>query len=308
MSLAQILASLMGGDEAEAKQYYVSESGKVPKDIPLNFKQKSLADVLGKEPSSPQEYRQFLQDEFQRRMEQNARLPESRQQSTGNILNAFNNELLTASLGKMEVTRLQDVVPKTLNALNVSPEQQAKMNQMYITDPTPLNKAGSFSPEGLTIPTTPSNLGTGIAGIKASKKELSQDIQSPKNRNFFNVPVKPKMSITEGETVSPMAKVRLYPQYPEKAASGITHELLHSLYPGISDEVEQFDANLPSDITLDEALKQTGFMGHFPQETLDDQPIYGLHGNVAKITHPEWYKEAKKEALKKIASPIPEEE
>lgn len=307
MSLAQILASLMGGDEAEAKQYYVSESGKVPKDIPLNFKQKSLADVLGKEPSSSQEYRQLLQDEFQRRMEQNDRMPENRQQSTGNILNEFNNELLTASLGKMEVTKLQDVVPKTLGALDVSPEQQAKMNQMFITDPTSLNK-GSFSPEGLTIPTTPSNLGTGIEGIKASRKQLLQDIQSPKNRNFFNVPVKPKMSMTEGEAVSPMAKVRFYPEYPEKAASGIAHELLHSLYPGIVDENEKFDVNLPSDISLDEALTQSGFMGHFPKETLDGQPIYGLHGNVAKMTHPEWFKEAKKEALKKLASPTPKDE
>ena len=309
MSLAQILAYLMGGNDAEAKQYYVSESGKVPKDIPLKFAQNSLADVLGKEPENPKEYRQLLDELFKRRMEYNASLPQEEQSTTGDILNRLNNDLLQASMAKLGVTKLQDVVPKVLTAYGVSPEEQAKMNQMYILDPTKLKPKSNFSVSGLTYPSISEPLGTGIGGLKTSKANLTNPRIDP--LKVFGAPIKFR---GDPDKTSPLARVRAYINSDagsgplEESAAVMSHELGHSLYPNFDHTLEDYSSYLPKETSLTQALEDTKFMGHFPQETLDGQPIYGLHGKVARMTHPEWFKEARKEALKQLASPTPKEE
>lgn len=302
MSIPELLASLLGGTEAEAKQFFVSKSGKVPEDIPLNFRKKSLSDIFGKEPADPKEYRQSLESEYAKRIAENDKLPEAFQLSTGEILKNMNNELLQASLAKMGVNKLQDVVPKVLNAYGVSPEQQAKMNQMYILDPTKLKEGSSFETEGKTLPTIlPKALGTGIGGVKATNKDLLQNIQDQNNQNVFGTPIKFKGPTDQ---VSPLSKVRTYldtPKdsgVPEMSAAVMAHELIHSLNPIENTTREDYEQKLGKDVKLNDALTQTGFMGHFPSETLDNEPIYGMYGKVARMTHPEWFNKTK-EIIKK---------
>lgn len=302
----------MGGNEAEAKQFYVSESGKVPKDIPLSFKQKSLGDVLGKEPESPKEYKQLLSDVFKRRMEYNSSLPENEQQSTGSIINELNNDLMKASLGKLGTTKLQDVVPNLLTAYGVSPEQQAKMNQMYILDPTELKPGSSYTIKGRTNTSIAEPLGTGIGALKTSKANLTKpniDVG-----NVFGAPIKLK-GTTDPDKMVPLSRVRTYLNTPkdsgvlEEAAAVMGHELLgHSLNPDAEFTEEDYSTKLPEDTSLSDALVKTKFMGHIPQGTLDNEPIYGMYEKFARLHRPEWFTEAKKEALKKLASPTPSEE
>jgi hypothetical protein len=313
MSLPALLASLLS-NEAEAKQFYASESGEVPKDIPLNLRTKALSDILEKEPTNPAEFKELVAKEFRRRVDRNSLSPDPEDHiPVVDILNNLDHDLLQAALGKLDVKNMQDVVPKTLTALGASPEQQARMNQIYIMDPKRFdnNQSGpqSYQIKGKTISSTAEPLGTGIGGLKASSQQLQSNDLS-KNQ-FFGAPIKPGYS---EDNFAPLARVKYYPnikddQAPRITASTMAHELIHSLAQkkaheaGEREHPQYFNKKLPEDISLDDALAESGFMDHFQKEKIGDEELYGLYGAVAKMTHPEWF--AKKEALKKMASPTP---
>ncbi len=52
MSILPLIASLLGTDEAKAKQFFASKEGKVPGNIPINLSQKKFVDIFGKEPKT----------------------------------------------------------------------------------------------------------------------------------------------------------------------------------------------------------------------------------------------------------------
>lgn len=289
--ISKILSGVLGGESAEAKQFFASKSGEVPKDIPLNFKKKSLGDVLGKEPQSGKEYKELLNQEFLRRVEENKKISDPKQRkSTGKILNELDNDLLEASLHKVGVKNLQDVPEKFLSALDLSKEDIDKFNQIYLQ---PEGKPGKkINIEGFAFPTIPKKdakpLGTGVEAIKYKPKETS----SVYDFKTWGLPVETKGEL-EAKKVWPLAKTTYYPEYPEESAKTMAHELLHNLaqykYPSAPTTIEEDYSQHLKDVDLSEAQEQLGFMQHFIPSKIAGERTTGLQGRVANIFHPEWF-------------------
>jgi hypothetical protein len=294
MSIFPLLASLLGGNEAEAKQFFASEKGEVPKDIPVQFKKKELSDIFGKEPTSMSDLQAFYNQEIQKRLEENKK--SDNPQSPGFIINNLDNELIGVGLNKVGVKNLQDVVPKFLTSQDISEKDQEKYNQIWLQGKTPQQV------KGYTMTTVPKPgvepLGTGIGAIKYSKNKKDQE---PQNQQLLNLPVQYAIP-PDLDQLWPLSKVQIKESDPSESAQVMGHELIHALNyrqnPEFDRTQQDFTRKLEeTDPSL--LLEKLGFTKHFIPSKKGEEEVYTLPVRVGQMTHPEWFKRTKSKTSSK---------
>jgi hypothetical protein len=299
MSILPLLASLLGTDEAEAKQFFASERGELKSDIPLKFDKQTLKDVLGKEPESQKEFKVLIDKKF------NQMKKDFPQLTTGELINLLNNDLLEASVGALHPKDIKEVVPKVLTSLGIPEKEQEKYNQVWIQSPDQYQKGVTYAtaPKDDTAP-----LGTGYEEIVSPQSELNlgkMDFVSHGLPITNKIPARIEKNKTyiDKEKIWPFTRAYLTKERPEKSAALMAHELIHAISKTKTPEkkfTEEDKNKILKNANLNTALKKLGFMEHFPQESGE----YGLHYAVAKMTHPEWFKSDVKPSPSPSPTPI----
>ncbi len=248
MSLPVLLASLLS-NEAEAKTVFAGSSGEVPV-LPIDYKYKAFSDVLGKEPASFEEFKQLKKELY------NKLRKESPNTAPGLILHDIEQRLSQPVLHKLGAADLKDVSSKVQSAMGLTPEQRARLHQIYIEQPSNITSGGKTFPfirergaepipdvvEATAMPAeadTHPHEGKTFFGLPFTGKERNISLDAPEGASLKDLS---SLATKEySENVNPVAKIGYNPykkisdegiSYPNlpAAASDAFHEALHQYY------------------------------------------------------------------------------
>lgn len=189
--IAKIVENLSISPSAEAKTIFAGHTGKVPESLPINYQYKTFADVLGKEPESFEEFKQLKKQLYDKLRKEN---PNS---TPGLILKDIEQRLTEPVLNKMGITDLKDLSPKVFSALGLTPEEQARMHQIYIdqTYSNPVRTSG-----GKAFPIMRERGSAPIPNVTESavigKDDPKTWYDPHETKTYFDLPLDAKKSIS----------------------------------------------------------------------------------------------------------------
>lgn len=333
MSLLPLIAQLLSGEDAEARQFFYTKDGKKIKKTPLQFQYKTFKDVFGEEPKTQDDYFRLKKQAY------NKELYKARQKQikTGNpiyeaaIIADINDKLSQVAMYSMGVKYLEDITPKFLEMAGVPEKDRGKFNQLILENPKDpqtqqfvRNFLGyAFGP---SVKKGKAPLGTGVEYNKydpdkeLAKYRKTQEKTGDVTRNpiditsaylpgstlpsFYGNPSLPKLMQSEESqkqvpNLNPLVKVNIDPNDLIGAATTILHEVNHSLAdyynPEHIGQKENPDVQygLGKYISMEDVDKMSGSAQHFPRKKINGKDIGGLDDVILKSAKPNWFKSQK---------------